>query len=134
MGVKTGTVLGVNLLLDAPLGGSVKNALVTFSMPAFASTDTGTLAVATAIQNTRRNGKTVTLLGACQAPEANGLYAGTNTTFRTGTLAISANVSVTFHMTDSAGVDADSPNTHTQSVGTNPGDLPFQSLVAYTEA
>ena len=133
MAVKTGTVVGISLLMDAPLGGLTKHAHVTFSMPAFGSSDTGTLAVAAAIQSEKRNGKTVTLRSACRGIEGNGLYAGTNTAYFTASEAVSSG-NITFNMTNQTGTQIASPNTGSQSVGANPGDLPLSIIVAYDEA
>jgi hypothetical protein len=135
MGVKTGTVAGVMHILRNPNPGNLHLALVTFSMPAFGSGDTGTLAVRTAIQDSLRNGKAVTLKAALSGPEGVGFFGGAGTNYYVGgTVAVSSG-NITYSMT---AVDLTtavaSPNSGAQSVGTNPGDYPLSMLVSYTEA
>ncbi len=133
MSVITGVYKSCQLLREDPSAGTVggvgttdtKLALISFTMPAFTTSDTGTLAVATNIQNQRRDGKTVTLRSACRGESA--YQASSATNFWTTTEAISSG-NVTFALTNRTGSAAGS---NSATVGLSSGDRPFMLIVAY---
>lgn len=123
MATKTGTVKGIMLLKEDPSQDDIKLALVTFTMPAYtAAADNGQLtAIAGAIATQRRDGKTVTLLGA--APAGRGLQGSTS--YQTGTWAVSTN-DLTFNLNDTSNAEVDAAS--------GVSDRPLAVVIAYTHA
>lgn len=123
MATKAGTVKGVMLLKEDPSSDDIKLALVTFTMPAYtASSDNGELtAIGAAITAHKRNGKTVTLLGA--TPAGRGLQGATK--YQTGTWAVSSDA-LTFNLNDTSASEVDAAS--------GVSDRPLAVVIAYTEA
>ena len=121
MATIAGSVRGIVLLNEELNGDDGYGALVYFTMGAYtAASDNGQLTnIATAIQNTRRDGKTVTLVDACHARRG----AQSTTEFETRTWAVSSG-SLTFNVTNTSGSEVDAASGVTTR--------PLCAYVAYT--
>lgn len=109
-------IVGVSILRENPEMGTGGLALVAFNMGAYTgSSDSGSIgaggtlhgvsqssSLATILQNMRRDGKTVTIRGACRAESGSD---GT-TSYYAGTLAVSSG-SLTFNVANAAGTEID---------------------------
>jgi len=104
MATIAGTVKGINLLKESFAGEKIAVALVSFTLGAYtAASDNGQLtAISTAIANQRRDGKTITLKGACMA--GRGLQGTTE--YETGTWAVSGS-DLTFNLNNTSAAETD---------------------------
>lgn len=127
MAAVTGTVLTVHTV-KSDHSSAIQVAEVVFTLAGtYAAADNGIVsAVATAIQSSRRNGKTVTLLGACVGQTATKASDG-STPMSLKTVAIST-ADITFEVTD---------NSYTTEIadGAFPSqERPFSLIVAFYES
>ena len=120
MATVAGTIKGIQLLKEPFASDKICNALVSFTLGAYTgASDNGQLtAIATSIQNQRRDGKTVTLKGACMA--GRGLQGTTE--FETGTWAVSGS-DLTFNLNDTSGSET--------NAASGVSDRPLMVIVSY---
>ena len=135
MAVTSGTVHSVAVLKDDALNDKIKVALVLFTMSGtYAQADNSILSgVPTLIQNSRRNGTTVTIKDAMIWQAARSA-ADPDVLLGMKTVAISTN-DITFELTLGAGANAlDLSSEFTDSTAIPSQDTPFGLAVVFTEA
>lgn len=135
MAVTSGTVHSVAVLKDDALNDKLKVALVLFTMSGTyaQANNSQLLAVPTLIQNSRRNGKTVTLVDAMLWQAARSA-ADPDVLLGLKTVAIST-ADITFEITLGAGANAlDTSTEFTDSTAIPAQDTPFGLAVLFTEA